>query len=152
MNIEIINAKKQTKQLRSFWFQEFFNKSSNVTLLLLNKLVEEKRFDDVLKVAEKHIQEVATSNSKSSGGGTEQQRFVSLDSLKLVSEAMLLKNDAGALEQGIKFFKKVEELKLATPDRCIHQMVHLALDQVFFSLLNLFFKSLKFKSYRNNLN
>lgn len=93
--------------------------------MLLNKLVEEKKFDEVLKVTNKHLQNVANAKQAPTN-----KNLVSRDSMRLITESLLEKNDASALEQAKNIFKQVSDLKSEIPAGSIMHVIALALDQV----------------------
>ena len=93
--------------------------------MLLNKLVEEKKFEEVLKVFNKYLQNLANAKQDPTN-----KNLVNRESIRLITEALLEKNDASALEQAKSIFKQVSELKSEIPVGSIMHVIALALDQV----------------------
>lgn len=93
--------------------------------MLLNKLVEEKKFEEVLKVVNKYLQNLANAKPDPTN-----KNLVSRESIRLATEALLEKNDASALEQAKSILKQVSELKSEIPAGSIMHVIALSLDQV----------------------
>lgn len=139
----LYSLNKTDKALELFLQEDFFKKSYKVTTMLMNKLLEEKRVDDTIKVGTQFI-----ANAKAN------KKFeVGLDNMKLLAEALLEKNDAAALEFGKSILKEQTEGKASIPDKAIILLALLALEQkqpdVAFEMLNLMNTS--GQEIRNNL-
>lgn len=136
---------KTDQAVNLYMNEEFFNKSQNVTIMLLNKLVEEKKFEEVLKVFNKYLQNLANAKQDPTN-----KNLVNRESIRLITEALLEKNDASALEQAKSIFKQVSELKSEIPVGSIMHVIALALDQkqpdLAFELLDRIIKPLPVKS------
>jgi len=106
----------------------FFNKSFKVTAMLMNKLIEEKRFDEALKVGDSYFKHHKSVKQSAAADSKEAQLNLG-NILRLYSEALLGKNDSGALKQAKQFLKDVSELKERLLDKSIAHVILLALEQ-----------------------
>ena len=91
--------------------------------MLMNKLMEEKRFDEAIKIGIKYMEEAKPSKP-------ENKNPFSFDAVNLLTQALLEKNDANALEQAKIVIKKLVDLKLNIQARTISNVAYLALEQV----------------------
>ena len=91
--------------------------------MLINKLIEEKRIDEAIKVGTTYMEKIQSAN-------TDFKNPIPFGILNLFTEALLIKNDANALEQAKIMIKKLIDLKVYIRSPILSNVAYLALEQV----------------------
>lgn len=94
-----------------------------VTSILINKLMEEKRIDEAIKVGTLYME-------KARAAKPDFRNPFSFDTVNLLTQALLEKNDPNALEQAKIVIKKFIDLKVDILEVIVSNVVCLALEQV----------------------
>lgn len=116
----LYSLKKTDIALELYLNEEKFCKSVKVANMLMNKLLEESRYDDVVKVFDK------LSKRYQAEKDTFKNVFISFN---LVTEALLLKNDKEALKKAKSILENLIALKCEVSDLGLTRIYLLALQQ-----------------------